>query len=185
MRSALLLRTAVVASLLLLQGTTGGRREELSRDQRDVWETIEGLWRAWQQQDVEKVLAYIHPDYSSWNYSEATPGTFSRADAERSFKARSVTTYNLTLLGVKVYKTFAFVHYRYSGVIRSKSDGQEQKVDGRYTDPGRAARWPHRSAVTTVALRHATRSLAVNRGPSITGSSPGWCSPIRRSRSWG
>jgi len=33
-----------------------------------------------------------------------------------------------------VYKTFAFVHYRYSGVIRSKSDGQEQRVDGRYTD---------------------------------------------------
>ena len=132
MRSTLL-RIAVVITLFF-SGTAIGRCEELSPDQKAVWQTIEGIWRAWQKQDVETVLGLLHPDYSSWSYSEAVPGTFSRADAETSFKARIMTMYHLTPLQIKIYGNSAFIHFRYTSVVRSKSDGQERGADGRFTD---------------------------------------------------
>ena len=128
-----MIRTVVLSALLLYSATLS-TAQDLSEAQKGVWSTVEGLWSAWQKQDVGAVMAYIHPDYSSWSYGEAAPSGFSRADAEAAFKARSVVTYNLTPLTIKVYGDFAFVHYLYSAVNRTKNDGHETKVDGRFTD---------------------------------------------------
>ena len=99
-----------------------------------VKKTVQGLWSVWQKEDVAGTTSYLHPDFSSWNYRDELPGTFSKAETEAVFKMRSLSAYELKPLTIKVNDNFAFVHYCYSSVTHAKSDGREQKVEGRYTD---------------------------------------------------
>src|SRR5713101_3868381 len=127
------LKLSVTAALLLCCAATAPG-QDWSDAQKDVWKTVQGLWRVWQKEDVAGSASYMHPDFSSWNYRDDLPETFSKTETEAVFKMRSLSAYELKPLTIKVYDNFAFVHYRYSSVTHAKSDGREQKVEGRYTD---------------------------------------------------
>jgi ketosteroid isomerase-like protein len=58
--------TALAFSLILLSPPRLGA-QQLDSAHREVWQTVEARWRAWQAGDLEKMLALYHPRFHAWN----------------------------------------------------------------------------------------------------------------------
>ena len=58
--------TALVLILTVVPAP-GARAQQLDSTQREVWQTVEARWRAWQAADLEKMLSLYHPRFHGWN----------------------------------------------------------------------------------------------------------------------
>ena len=104
--------TALAFSLILLSPPRLGA-QQLDSAHREVWQTVEARWRAWQAGDLEKMLALYHPRFHAWN---RVSGRLDGHDAllarwTSALKSESILDVKLEPIAVELYEKFAAVFY--------------------------------------------------------------------------
>lgn len=56
-----------VALTVTLLSTPRVGAQQLDAPHREVWQTVEARWRAWQTGDLQKMLTLYHPQFHAWN----------------------------------------------------------------------------------------------------------------------
>lgn len=106
-----------------------------SKDQEEVWKTVETYTSLAAAGDVEGFLSYFHKDYAGWSYDAQIPyGVESvRKWAGYFLPKREMLVYEITPVAIKVHGNFAFVHYYYTQAYKD-SEGKMKYETGRWTD---------------------------------------------------
>src|ERR1051325_393881 len=61
------IRITALVLFLTFVSAPAARAQQLDSTHREVWQTVEARWRAWQAADLEKMLALYHPRFHGWN----------------------------------------------------------------------------------------------------------------------
>ena len=104
--------TALALTLMLLSTHRVGA-QQLDKSQREVWQTVEARWRAWQTGDLDKMLALYHPQFHAWN---RVSGRLDNHDALRTrwrnaLNAERILDVKLEPITVELYGDFAAAFY--------------------------------------------------------------------------
>jgi len=62
--------TVIVFSFL---GVSTLIAQEWTKEQKEVWETVENMWIKWKANDLEGAFANVHENYLGWNNSDPMP----------------------------------------------------------------------------------------------------------------
>jgi ketosteroid isomerase-like protein len=108
---------------------------ELSKEQQEVWKTVETYTELAAKGDVNGFLTYFHADYAGWSYDSPIPYGVSSVKKWTSFffPKREMLVYEITPAAIKVYGDAAFVHYFYSQTYKD-IEGKMKNSSGRWTD---------------------------------------------------
>ena len=87
--------------------------QQLNSAQREVWQTVETRWRAWQAGDLDKMLILYHSRFHAWN---RVTGRLDGHDAmlarwKTALQSEKILAVNLQPIAVEVYGEFAAVFY--------------------------------------------------------------------------
>jgi hypothetical protein len=104
--------TALALSLTLVSAPRLGA-QQFDSAHREVWQTVEARWRAWQAGDLEKMVALYHPRFHAWNRVSG------RLDAHDALLARwrdalqseRILDVKLEPIAVELYGEFAAAFY--------------------------------------------------------------------------
>ena len=87
--------------------------QQFNSAQREVWETVQSRWRAWQKGDLEKMLRLYHKRFHAWN--RAT-GRLDGYDSMRTrwmaaLQTETILDVKLEPIALELYGDFAAVFY--------------------------------------------------------------------------
>ena len=102
-------------------GTAGGQQLDSAR--RDVWQSVEARWRAWQAGDLDRMLRLYHPRFHTWNrVSGALDGRDSLlARWRRALQSETILAVRLEPIAVERYGDFATAFYVSRDTVRVTS----------------------------------------------------------------
>jgi ketosteroid isomerase-like protein len=106
-----------------------------SKEQLEVWATLEASAEAWAEGDVDRSLSFMHKKFTSWRDEEDAPGD--KEDARRVLdfqkKRHEVLYYDLKPVDITLYGDVAVVHFYYHILLNDTMD-REHAVRGRLTN---------------------------------------------------
>jgi ketosteroid isomerase-like protein len=109
--------------------------QEWSKEQKEVWKSVQNYWDLAAKSDVEGFLSYFHDSFTGWNYGTNAPQN--KADRakmiEYSMQKNQTVLYTVTPASIWVKGNFAFVNYYYTE-LEKDSEGKEKWSSGRWTD---------------------------------------------------
>lgn len=109
--------------------------QEWSAEQKSVLETVSAYWDAYNKGDLQGWLAYMHREYTSWEYDDEIPldkrsvAKFAEYDL-KTYKTLVEETVPIT---IRVIGPVAIVHEYFTLVVLDPQ-GKSQEVRGRWTD---------------------------------------------------
>jgi ketosteroid isomerase-like protein len=106
-----------------------------SKEQQEVWKTVETYTDLAAKGDVDGFLTYFHEDYSGWSHDAPVPYGVSSVKKWAGYflPKREMLVYEITPAAIKIHGNVAFVHYFYSQTYKD-SEGKEKNSSGRWTD---------------------------------------------------
>lgn len=106
----------------------------LTKEERELWQQVDALWRLSVARDTAAIAGLLHPDYVGWVIGTGQPHDFAAALASVGPSSPHVLRYVLHPLSVKVFDGVAGVaHYAYEADI--EDEGQVSKtVKGRWSE---------------------------------------------------
>jgi ketosteroid isomerase-like protein len=109
--------------------------EEWSKEQQEVWKTVQTYTDLAASGDVEGFLGYFDKDYAGWSYDAPVPYGIDSVKKWAGYflPKREMLVYEITPVAIKVYGDFAFVHYFYSQAYKN-TEGKMKYTSGRWTD---------------------------------------------------
>ena len=132
--------------------------QQLTPQQREVWQAIRRGWDALRAEDLDGFMRTFHPQFLGWNMSRPVPLDVAaeRAGTMEFLAAYDWVSYQIDPVAVRVVDDNAVVHYRYVEVVRRVSDQTVHHETGR---------------VTQVLKRHEGqwKTLTIMSGPAPTG----------------
>jgi ketosteroid isomerase-like protein len=110
--------------------------QEWSAAQKDVWKNVEAYTALGMEKNLEGFLEYFHTDYCGWEYGDPMPTD--KSDVRRflehtGWKTRTILTYDVKPVAIKIHGDVAFVHYYYTTIYKD-AEGKEKSSAGRWTD---------------------------------------------------
>lgn len=120
----------VALTCLAFLGANTLLAQEWTKEQKEVWKTIEDSWEAWKTGDVDKTFDFIHDKYMGWNNEQPLP--MSKDQWMKSYNMNKdymkVQSYNLNPARIVVDGNNAVVHYYFDFYITiTKGDKQKEK----------------------------------------------------------
>jgi thiosulfate/3-mercaptopyruvate sulfurtransferase len=109
--------------------------QEWSREQDQVWATVQELWRLSSALDIEAWFSKVSEDYRGWSIVDTTPrGKVRwREEAQARFSGPRRVHYQLVPRAVDVHEDMAIAYYHYAAVTRSE-EGALTTSRGQWTD---------------------------------------------------
>ena len=103
----------IIAVIFGVMWSQSVQAQQLNSAQREVWQTVETRWRAWQAGDLEKMLILYHSRFHAWN---RVTGRLDGHDAmlarwKTALQSEKILAVNLQPIAVEVYGEFAAVFY--------------------------------------------------------------------------
>lgn len=101
----------------------------------EVWQYVEKYWGLWAERDLDGFLECHHVAYSGWDYDNPMHrGKLSAREwYEQEFKTRTVTTFDISPIDIKIHDDTAVIHYYFS-ILEQRAKEDEIKRSGRITD---------------------------------------------------
>jgi len=130
---------AIVLSILLFCASTAFAQESVEpgsgNDQANVWATVEGIWAAEENGNLDRVDAMISADFMGWPHESPAPRSKASTRMWTRFNAEQnkALTHELYPLSIVVHGDMAVAHYLYSLVTQTR-DKNVVSSNGRYTD---------------------------------------------------
>lgn len=107
---------------------------DLSPEQRELWQRVNDLWSLSLERDAEKIRNTLHPRYVGWDMSGLAPHDREAAVQSVLGDAPAITDYELKPLSIEVYDhTVGIVHYTYSARVAPKGKAA-QLVTGKWSE---------------------------------------------------
>lgn len=102
---------------------------------RAVWQNVQEYWDLWAKRDLDGFLKYHHDAFSGWDYKNSMHRNKEsiKGRLEYIFKTRTVITYDVNPIDIKIHGNTAVVHYYFS-ILQKDAKGDEQESNGRKTD---------------------------------------------------
>jgi ketosteroid isomerase-like protein len=123
---------ALVAILCLSNLTLA---QEWSKEQKEVWKSVQAYWDLAAKGDAAGFLSYFHDSFVGWAYGTDVPQ--SKEDRKKmieySMQKNETLLYTVTPVSIWVKGNFAFVNYFYNE-LEKDSEGKEKWSSGRWTD---------------------------------------------------
>jgi len=114
--------------------TTAETYPPLSRDERELWESVQHLWELSLDPDASRIAELLHPDYVGWDTRSPSTHTRDAAVSSVSDAPGRTIEYSLEPLSVRVYQgRFGVVHYRYKAVVEA-GGGERREIEGGWTE---------------------------------------------------
>jgi len=108
---------AVLSSILLFVFISGTiMAQEWSKEDKELWKTIEDSWKKWQDKDVEGTLALFHDQYLGWRNEAPMPSDKERVKKMFTWMAEKgeIRYMDLQPVRIAMTKNAAVVHYHYA-----------------------------------------------------------------------
>ncbi len=125
----------IAFTCIALLGSSTLFAQEWSKDQKEVWQTVENGWAAWASGNMEGAFDGIHDKYLGWNNERPLP--MSKAKWQEMYKKYSefmkVQYYDLEPARIVVEGDNAIVYYYFSfySVFEMGDIKEEEDVKGR------------------------------------------------------
>jgi ketosteroid isomerase-like protein len=123
-KNYLMLVTITIAFL----GSSTLVAQEWTKDQLEIWKTIENAWTEWSNANYEAAFANIHDKYLGWNHEDPLPITKQKwMKSIDSWKDYAKMTYfDIEPARILVHGDVAVVHYYFNYTI-TYTKGEETK----------------------------------------------------------
>jgi hypothetical protein len=117
----------LLTCIAFLVATTAGA-QEWSKDQKEVWQTVEEGWSAWKAGDADEAFKNVHEKFLGWNSTEPLPIDKAQwVDMYNMYKeSMSVEYYSLNPARILVEGNTAIVYY-YFKVYMVYAKGDKKK----------------------------------------------------------
>ena len=94
-------------------GATSLYAQDWSKEQLELWQTIENAWTKWQEGDFDASFASIHDKYQGWNNEDPLPTSKEkwRKSVEDWKEYTTLDYYNNDPARILIYDNVAVVHY--------------------------------------------------------------------------
>lgn len=109
--------------------------QDWSKEQKEVWKTVEAYWDVAAKGDVAGFTAFFHDSFKGWNNAADVPDNKAARSKfiEYGLKSSENVLYTVTPATIWVKDNFAFVHYYYTSLDKD-TEGKEKWTAGRWTD---------------------------------------------------
>lgn len=124
-----LLKCAVIAAITFaFLGASTLVAQDWTKEQTELWQTIENAWTKWQEGDFDASFANIHEKYQGWNQEDPLPTTKEkwRKSIEAWKEYTSLDYYNNDPARILIYVDVAVVHY-YTEYLITYTKDEEKK----------------------------------------------------------
>jgi hypothetical protein len=120
-----------VTATLLLFMTTSIYAQEWSKEQSNVWKTVEDSWAKWKAGDIDGLATMIHDQYQGWNADIPLP--ISKKDVISGYKAEmekeKIEFFSINPARIVVTKNAAVVDYYFQfNILSTVNEKQERSV---------------------------------------------------------
>lgn len=117
---------AIVTFLFAFLGTSTISAQEWTKDQKELWKTIENAWAKWQEGDLDAVFENIHEKYLGWNQDDPLPTSKAKwfKSAKIMMEHAKLAYYDIEPARILVYNDVAVVHYYYEQKIEYTKEGE-------------------------------------------------------------
>ena len=87
--------------------------QEWSKEQLEVWNTVESLYENWANRNLEGYMSLTYKDFTGWFGDDPTPINYKSLEKweKDNFSRVKVLVYDIQPLKIKIFKNFAIVHY--------------------------------------------------------------------------
>jgi ketosteroid isomerase-like protein len=130
----LLSAITILFVVMLLSGNIFA--QQWSAEQQDVWAGVQKYWDVSAKGDVQRFLSYFDDSYVGWSNQSLVPQSKSNTSKwiENDMKNTTTILYTITPLTIWVKGDFAYVHYSYAQLTRSKNSDKTTSSSGIWTD---------------------------------------------------
>jgi hypothetical protein len=97
--------------------------QELTADQKGVWETVESYWKTWKENGSEKLRPFYRKSFAYWGALSAWPAGRTSTDPPPGVAdglGGAIDSYELTLHEVKVWGNVAVTMYESKVIFMGK-----------------------------------------------------------------
>lgn len=131
-----LINYAVIAlTCVAFLGASTAFGQDWSKDQKEVWQTVENGWVGWKSGDTKATFATIHDKYLGWNNEDPLPTSKEKwmSMYEMYQEYSKVEYYSLDPARILVYDDNAVVYYYFEfySVYTKGDKKKESHVEGK------------------------------------------------------
>ena len=130
----LLSAITILFVVMLLSGNIFA--QQWSAEQQEVWAGVQKYWDVAAKGDVQGFLSYFDEGYMGWSNQSMVPQSKANTSKwiENDMKNTTTILYTITPLTIWVKGDFAYVHYSYAQLTRSKNSDKTTSSSGIWTD---------------------------------------------------
>jgi ketosteroid isomerase-like protein len=104
-----------------------------SRDQREVWATVQELWRVSSTGDLESWFSMVSDDFRGWSIADPAPMDKETARYRASLRVWKRIFYHVHPLAIDIHGDVAIVFYSFT-TESEYPDGSRVTASGKWTD---------------------------------------------------
>ena len=120
----------IAMTCIAFLGTSTAIAQDWSKDQKEVWETIEDGWAAWKSGDADAAFKGVHERYLGWNNDEPLPTTKEKwMESYKMYKEyMTIEYYSLNPARILIEGDNAIVYYYFEFYsVYAKGDKKQEK----------------------------------------------------------
>lgn len=108
--------TSIAFILFAFIGTSTLFAQEWTKEQKEVWGTIENMWVTWQAKDYDGTFANVHDSFLGWNDEDPMPTTKKKwvNSIKKYYNLTSKEDFDIEPARILIQGDAAVVHYYYS-----------------------------------------------------------------------
>lgn len=123
----------IMMVLMAFIASSGAYAQEWNKAQTEVWQVVTNSWNAYQNANIDQVMAVIHPKYQGWD--NLTPLPYSKEKSRQQisdwFKIKKLEYYDIEPARITVLDNAAVVDYYYAyssvNLLGEKKESKERK----------------------------------------------------------
>lgn len=130
--------TTITLILFAFMGTSTLYAQEWTKEQKEVWQTVEDYWVKWQAKDFDGAFANIHDKYLGWYAEDPLPTSkekwYNSMNKYKEFISK--LNYDVEPARILVHGDVAVVHLYYSFSLLYDDGENKKKVSysGKWTE---------------------------------------------------
>jgi len=127
--------SAITLMLIAFLGASTLNAQEWTKDQKEVWKTVEKSWENWKAGDLDAAFKLVHDKYMGWNHEDPMPTNKAKwfKSAKMIMENGKLVYYDIEPARIMVHGDVAVVHYyfEYTASSTKNDETKEFSVKGK------------------------------------------------------
>ena len=123
--------SAIMFVLIAFLGISTVNAQEWTKEQNEVWQTVESMWANWKAMDYDAAFANVHENYQGWNNEMPLPTSKEKWMNEMKAYSANVSNpnYSIERARIVVEGDAAVVDYYFNFSFLFKDDDKSKMVN--------------------------------------------------------